>query len=98
MAEVIYLSKSELAEILCKRFQCESVEFWHDNEFLPDEPDGIIVSCDNIYGEVREDWITYLEVLEAVAKYVEGLGMRLFGERFFTLSEGGGAVLLVKRR
>ena len=98
MLEVIYLSKSELAEILCKRFQCESVEFWHDDEFLPDEPDGIIVLCDNIYGEVREDLIGYLDVLRAVTNYVKRLGMRFCDWRLFTLSEGCGAVLLVKRR
>lgn len=97
MVEVIYLSKTQLADLVCRQLHFESVEFGHHDEFLPDESEGVIAFCENESGE-SEETLYYLDLRDVVVAYVDGLGLKFCGWRLFTRSEGLGAALLVKSR
>src|SRR3954468_7444087 len=98
MADVLYLSKDDLSDLVRKKFRVESVTFGHHEDFLWDEPDGVLIFAERINGEESEVEFSYSDLFHVVLEYVESLELKFCDWRLFTVYECFGAAIIVKRR
>lgn len=96
MTEVLYLSERGVADLVRQKYGFQSVQFGHDEEFLHDEPEGVVVIGND--GDEIDDDHRLLDLFHLSIEYAERLGFEFRGWRLFTIYEGFGVALLVRRK
>lgn len=106
MAQLLTLGRDKVSEIIKRRLygtfgeEIEEITFAHDNEFVFDSPDGIeiIIEGKDNTDIPFEETVEFLDVSNAIEKYIRDLGWFIIGIRYFTIYEGIGVVAIVKPR